>query len=145
MDWFVLRHIPKKDVDLFRKIERVLGELPDTDLGQDKKGNPVLVSCHMLARAIAKAFPGCKARDGLFMQRWEHSWVALPEFSTLDPYPIALLGGPILFPPREPSLPWFYLYSERPLPWLEGLDFWYRVGLVTENIKKTMARLEIHP
>jgi len=50
--------VPAEDLELFKKIERIIQEMPDIDFGEQKykNGKKVLVSCHMIIRALARFF-----------------------------------------------------------------------------------------
>jgi hypothetical protein len=70
--------------------------MPDLELGVDEDGDLITLSCHMLARAVAKIFP-VKVRDGYFAGRFSHSWVETEHGSVIDVYPVAVIGGPFMF------------------------------------------------
>ena len=61
---YALKVIQPEDVFLFGKIKKAIEELPHVNLGRDEKGREIELSCHMLARAVAKFFP-VRVRDGL--------------------------------------------------------------------------------
>ncbi|MES3005070.1 MAG: hypothetical protein V4690_03100 [Patescibacteria group bacterium] len=84
------------DFLLFSKIRQAVIDLPDLDYGKDKEDNPVLLSCHMLAMACSRAFE-VKAEHGFYLESYRHSWLRLPSGNIIDVYPVAQLGGPILF------------------------------------------------
>jgi len=91
----VLSRLPVKDVELFEKVRRAVTDLPDVDLGEDRTGQKVFLSCHMLARAVGQVF-GLKHVDGYFYPNYEHTWVLTPSGNILDVYPVGILGGPFL-------------------------------------------------
>lgn len=111
---YVLTDVPKEDRRLFRRVRQVVRKLPDVDLGRDRRGEPVLVSCHMVARALAANFPvACK--DGYFGEGCAtHSWLLTENDLVIDPYPWAMLGGPVLVHTGGMS-PWRPLYREADL------------------------------
>lgn len=84
------------DRKIFDKICRGVQLLPDElELGEDEEKRPVVLSCHVLARAVSKIF-SVKLEDGYFCYHWEHSWVVGPHLNIIDVYPVAILGGPIM-------------------------------------------------
>ena len=138
--------LPKEDLELFSKIERIIQEMPEVDLGVDKEGKKVLVSCHILARALANVFP-IEYKHGYFVDRaHSHSWLVTKSGMIIDPCPWAMVGGPILMDTRF-TIPWSQLYREAPSPKpllkLHNIDFLERVEKVTKVIKQTMAMLGI--
>ncbi len=102
MTFYIEKRLPKEEVVLFHQIRTAVVNLPDPDLGFYPHNNPfspgekILVSCHMLARAVAKVFK-LRYKDGNFLDSsLRHSWVLTPEGNIIDLYPVATLGGPIL-------------------------------------------------
>ena len=93
---YVQRYIPENEVILFEEISRRIHALPDLDLGKDEDGRLVILSCHMLARAVARVFR-LNYCDGYFYQTYRHSWVQTPTGHIIDVYPVAMLGGPVLY------------------------------------------------
>lgn len=92
---YAAEQIKKSDIELFRKIREAVQQLPDLDLGEWDDGEKVVLSCHMLARAISKVF-GIAYCDGYFHPYMQHSWNITPHKNIIDAYPIAIIGGPIL-------------------------------------------------
>lgn len=92
----VEQYIPVSDLELFAQIRQVVVDMIDPDLGIDEDGETIVMSCHMLARALAKIFP-VSVRDGYFAGGYEHSWLETAERNLIDPYPVAVIGGPIMF------------------------------------------------
>ncbi|MFC1756751.1 hypothetical protein ACFLZC_01150 [Patescibacteria group bacterium] len=92
---YAMECVSEEDVVVFEKIRNAIWELPDIDLGVDEKGNKIILSCHILARAVAKVF-SLKYVDGYFLPNFSHSWVLSPNNHLIDVYPVAVLGGPIL-------------------------------------------------
>lgn len=135
---YVLKHVPSKTLAVFRKIEKVVQEMPDIDLGSGKDGGgrKAILSCHMLARALERFFP-VKCEDGYFGD-CEHSWL-LPETPgfIIDPYPIGVLEGPLLVE-LSLALPWPALYKKAELTGFEDEIFLERVDKVAEVISQTI-------
>ncbi|MEY4744875.1 MAG: hypothetical protein RL272_820, partial [Candidatus Parcubacteria bacterium] len=116
---FVLRDVSRDDLALFRRIRRAVRRLPDIDLGRDGRGRPVPISCHMLCRALAAHFP-VPCRDGYFGHgAATHSWLTTGAGLIIDPYPWAMVGGPVMVYAKGLS-PWRTLYREADLS--EHLD-----------------------
>jgi len=119
--------------------------MPDTDLGKNEKGQKVLVSCHMVARALAHFFP-VKCKDGTFGKShgysWDHSWLVTKKGLTIDAYPVGVIGGPILIDTRYMT-PWYRLYKEERLPKLESEFFLKNIEKVTEVVRQTIETLGI--
>jgi hypothetical protein len=92
---YAAKFIDAEDIQLFEKIRQTVQVLPDIDLGLDTSERPIVLSCHMLARAIGKAF-GIKHVDGYFYPTFEHSWLLTSHNNIIDVYPVGILGGPIL-------------------------------------------------
>ncbi len=90
----VLDSLPKEDIALLWRIRDAVSTMEDIDLGIDEGGDAIPLSCHMLARAVAKLFP-VVVEDGLFADR-NHSWVTTKNRHVIDVYPVGILGGPIL-------------------------------------------------
>ena len=111
---FVLRDVSKHDLALFTQIRRLVRKMPDLDLGPDGNGRPVAVSCHMLCRALAAHFP-VDCRDGYFGEgAATHSWLRTGAGLIIDPYPWAMVGGPVMVY-AEGLSPWRSLYRESDL------------------------------
>ena len=88
----------QKELGLFARIKNIVESLPDIDLGTKDDGEKIELSCHMLARAIADFFPGLATyEDGYFVDMYEHSWLRLTRGHIIDVYPIAMIGGPVMF------------------------------------------------
>lgn len=113
---YVISHIgiPEEDIVLLDKISRAIRALPPVNLGADADGKEVLLSCHMLARAIGKIFK-LEYKDGYFHPNYEHAWVLTKHLNIIDVYPIAILtgrnGGPFLMSGDSAS-PARWLYKE---------------------------------
>lgn len=92
---YAQRFVSSEEVALFEKIKDVVTRLPDIDLGENEDKEPIILSCHILARAVAKIF-NLKVVDGYFAKYYDHSWLTGPGGHIIDTYPVATLGGPIL-------------------------------------------------
>jgi len=137
--------IAEEDLLLFQRIERVIQELPDIDLGGGVQGEKRLVSCHMIVRALASVFPEVVPHDGYFARRGQrHSWLTVRREPGLiiDPYPIGLLGGPIMVYGSYVTTPWSCLYMKARLSNLGGVEFRRHVTLVTKALRSTFDRLQ---
>ena len=132
--------VPPEDLALFYKIEKVIHEMPEVDLGRDKEGKKIVVSCHMICRALAKFFP-VKCKDGYFGEFNLHSWLITENRLIIDPYPVAVVGGPILIDTRYMT-PWRSLYHEGSFSRLSNPDFLKQVEKVTEVVRKTIEKLK---
>ncbi len=89
-------YVSEEDFAIFEKIKNAVSKLPDINLGVDEKGCEIILSCHILARAVAKVF-SLKCIDGNYIPNFRHSWVLSPQgHHLIDVYPVAILGGPIL-------------------------------------------------
>jgi len=91
-----MRYISEEDLTLFERVKRTVERMREPDLGLDEEGRKIILSCHMLARAAAKVFP-VRVRDGYFAVNYQHSWVETPGGHLVDLYPVAVVGGPIMF------------------------------------------------
>ena len=98
---YVLSLFPREDIDIFWQIKRLVDRLPDVDLGKDESGESVVLSCHILCRAIARLFE-LKVEDGLFADIFNHSWLVTNCGNVIDPYPVGILGGPIIVEGCDP-------------------------------------------
>ena len=92
---YVRRFVSDNEVALFERIRKVVSALPDVQLGIDEKGEPVILSCHILVRGMARVFH-LKYADGYLRPNFQHSWLLTPEGHVIDVYPVGMLGGPIL-------------------------------------------------
>lgn len=103
--------IPKDDVVMFEKIGTAVRALPDVD----ENGEEIILSCHILARALAQVF-SLEFKDGYFYPNFEHSWLVTPRNNIIDAYPVGMLtgsnGGPILIDGGRCS-PARWLYKEK--------------------------------
>ncbi len=129
-----------EEVALFRLIEHLMHEMPEVDLGVDRQGHKILVSCHMICRALAQLFPQLECQYGYFTRKGiEHSWLTLGRDFIIDAYPFAMLGGPIMVDCRYFTTPWqsLYLPAGDRFSCLSDPDFQKHV----ERVIKTMRSL----
>lgn len=139
---YILSFVSSKDYNLFLQIKRVVQEMPEVDLGGDKRGKKILVSCHMIARALAHYFP-VEYRDGYFFEKHlQHSWLVRGNWIIIDPYPILMLEIPIMVTNRLVMSPWRFLYKECLIPELDTPLFLKRVEKVTEKVGDVIAALQ---
>lgn len=92
---YVKHFIPDKEVEIFESIRHAVLRMPDIDLGKDEEDKLIILSCHMLARAVARVF-SLTCVDGYFYPIHNHSWIVTPQRNIIDVYPIATLGGPTM-------------------------------------------------
>ncbi|TSC61490.1 MAG: hypothetical protein G01um101448_879 [Parcubacteria group bacterium Gr01-1014_48] len=92
---YVTQLIAREDIALFEKIRSAVQAFPDIDLGNDENGDHIMLSCHILARAIAHIF-SLTCRDGYYYPNYQHSWVETMYGNIIDVYPVGVIGGPIL-------------------------------------------------
>jgi|SRR3989344_4457684 len=89
------QYVSEEDKEIFFRIRDLIHQLPDIDLGKDERGEKILLSCHMLTRALSKIFK-IPYRDGLYAKCYEHSWLQTKCGNIIDVYPVLALGGPVL-------------------------------------------------
>lgn len=139
---YILSFVSPKDYELFLKIERVVQKMPELDLGKDEKREKISVSCHMITRALAYYFP-VEYRDGYFFKKHlQHSWLVRGNYIIIDPYPVLMVGAPIMVTNRLVMSPWRFLYNEQLIPELNTLLFRKRVEKVIETMGDTIATLQ---
>ncbi len=94
----VWREISKHDQKLYEEICTIAGLIPcDFGLGNDRNGNRIELSCHIVVRAFAHVFEKVRCVDGYFSAGFPHSWLETDHFSLIDVYPVAVIGGPLLY------------------------------------------------
>lgn len=137
---YACRLIPKEDQSLFTEIQKIFKKLPsDIDLGHKENGDQILLSCHILARAVSNSFP-LKLCDGSFSHKgYYHSWLETDK-SIIDIYPIGVIGGPILIDKISP-LSRFYLKHKLPKDITETDLFLSNVKKTTEIIKDLSQKI----
>lgn len=150
MTSYVMRYLLSDEVELFEKIRAVIVKLPDLELGCDESGQPIILSCHILARAVGKVFD-LEVVDGTFCGSYLHSWLIIGRKNIIDVYPVAMLGGPLLihggydhtgFRHRTPC----FLYREDGSYFSSNAfsypSFLEAVDLVTASLQEIRTRLE---
>jgi hypothetical protein len=95
---------------MLRRVQKAVTVLPDLDFGHDEAGRKIVLSCHILARAVGKAF-GLRHVDGYFYPNFQHSWLTTDAGNVIDVYPVGILGGPILV--AGPATPAGWLYEKK--------------------------------
>lgn len=93
---YVARYLTAGDIEVFQRVKRLVEALPDDlDLGSNDHGEKVVLSCHILVRALAKVL-GLKYADGYFYPNYRHSWLLTSGGQIIDAYPVAVWGGPFM-------------------------------------------------
>lgn len=117
---WIQSRIPKDELAMFGKIQQAVRMLPDLELGVYEDGSKIVLSCHILARAVGKVF--ClPVQDGYFHPNCKHSWLLLPSKNIVDVYPVGMVGGPLLVDNNRKWSPGFWLY--RPTDTFEISDY----------------------
>ena len=101
---YILDRVPLEVLDTYARIKGILFRLPAVDLGEDGRGRKIILSCHMLCRALAAVVPKLVVEEGQFAEIFSHAWlrVGLPRYPRypgpwiIDVCPVGMLGGPIL-------------------------------------------------
>ncbi len=93
---FVQAYFLDEDLLLFERVKRAIGQMEDTNLEMDEDGKQIVLSCHILARAVARVFSCLRVVDGHFIGGYDHSWVETRSGHVIDLYPVAMIGGPIM-------------------------------------------------
>ena len=142
MNPYVVTMISNEDYKLFEKIEKIVQEMPDIDFSEQKRESrrKVLLSCHMIARALATFFP-LQYHDG-YCGDCEHSWLTTKTGNIIDAYPVGIMGGPILIPTGY-AHPFERLYKENVLYRVSGIRFQRNVNKVIGIMEETMTKLDI--
>lgn len=91
---YVRKLIPDAELKTFEKIRHAISSLPDVNLGKDEYNKEIILSCHVLARAVSNVF-GLKYVDGYFLDVYDHSWLITESGHIIDAYPVAMIGGPV--------------------------------------------------
>lgn len=101
---FAASRICSADHALFGNIKQAVSEMQDPDLGTDENGRQIILSCHILVRAIIKIYEDddgkcaiMKVCDGHFAGFYEHSWIETRDGNIIDVYPVGIVGGPIMW------------------------------------------------
>lgn len=112
MKSWVEKKVSEEDKKLLEVVRFVVEKLPEIDLGNDRLGQPIVLNCHMLARALAKEL-GLKYVDGKYADYTNHSWILTKgEGCVIDCYPAGSLGGPALHVAKFRSDPGFRLFKK---------------------------------
>jgi hypothetical protein len=135
--------IPNEYLHLHDAINRVIARLPDLDLGRDEKGDKIVLSCHMLARAIGKVFR-LKVVDGHFAGRFAHSWLMTDDLMwIIDLYPVGIMPLPLIVDAGGAFTPGHILYKKRrkfcKLLSFSSIEFRRSVKLLVREIRKLVA------
>lgn len=88
----------EEDKELYREI-CALTEIisDDVGFGDDRTGNSIRLSSHIVARALANAFPGrVRCVDGFFAGQFQHAWLKTGRV-LIDVFPSGAIGQPLLF------------------------------------------------
>lgn len=100
---YVAKYIKPDDMALLNRIETAVQTMPDINLGDDKDGKPIILSCHMLTKALGRIFPSLKEKTGFYRKIYQHSWLITSNGNLIDVYPIATIGGPIMLAAKPAS------------------------------------------
>ena len=121
---YASKYFPPEDLAVFNEIQRAVKSLPDDlKLGVDEDKKPVVLSCHMLARAVGKVFD-LEIRDGSYIGPFDHSWLMTPsKWHIIDVYPVGMLGGPIAVDAKDQLSPGQRLYITKSTNWISGGRF----------------------
>ena len=142
---YVLKDVEKEDLAVFKQIRSVVEAIPEIDLAgpeENKHGGKILVSCHMLGRALAHFFP-VTCKDGYYFSRgWKHSWLETKNGHIIDHYPWGIIGGPILIG-NHFNIPGFHLYHEARVSEVEEAEFLSHTAKVTKVVGETIKELGI--
>jgi len=111
---FAETRVSKDELALFKRIEKIVSCLSDIDLGEDEKGKKIILSCHILARAVSQVF-GVKFVDGFYYPNFEHTWLVTSSGNVIDLYPVATIGGPIMVVEPDYHSPAYWLYHKKRL------------------------------
>ncbi len=141
---FVYKLIPRADIELFQQIREVVNAMDDIDLGYREGSDSIVLSCHMLARAIGQCF-NLKVQDGYFAVGSQHSWLLTPNGHIIDTYPVGIIGGPLLVENIYPRSPGQQLYKVDPLEIakdLRGKMHWINcsVPLLVKEIRRVLKK-----
>ena len=97
---YVLSNLRREDVSLCQRIRVLIHLIPDNiDLGKDPEGNPIVLSCHILAHSMGRIL-GLNIEDGYFYPNFYHSWVKTRHGQVLDVYPVGIYSPPFLMVPE---------------------------------------------
>lgn len=104
----VAKRISGESHKIFKQVRHLVEALPDDlDLGRDDQDKPVVLSCHILARAVRKAmlkgyYVSLPCIDGKYSIGFCHSWLlTLDHQWVIDVYPPGIASGPLLVDNRR--------------------------------------------
>ncbi|SRR3989338_8930933 len=113
---WVSEYIPPEDKKLFIEIRVRVEAMPDIEYERDEEGICIVLSCHILCRALANIYPEARVEDGYFRVGLCHSWLVTKHNSIIDPYVPGAIGVLILpSPRREFHDVWYSMYSKKGL------------------------------
>jgi hypothetical protein len=138
MHYWLEDQLPAVEVGLLGTIREIVRDLPILELGNDDEGNPIILSCHLLARSIGSVF-SLNYADGFWLHSYQHSWVYSSLGNIIDVYPVGILGGPLLVDNQHFFSPGRRLYHERNIGEAIGVSKpWFQeaVGEVTRVLYK---------
>lgn len=107
------QYIPVKDQELFFEIRKIVEQMKDMPLGTDEEGEEIILSCHILCRALVRLYPQLRAEDGFFRTGLLHSWLVTPQGTIMDFYVPGAIGCLAIPAKREGFLEVFYSMYER--------------------------------
>lgn len=129
--------IPPNITLLHARVKYVIAAIPDRIIGPN--GQPILVSCHHVARVVSARVQELDCVDGMFAVGYEHSWLQTPDPGfIIDPYPIGVYSAPLLISLASLS-PWKRLYDAERKP-----DAPQRPGFVREVVAILNACMPRH-
>ena len=132
-----LKDVSADNLIIFEKIKYLIENLPDIDLGKDEKGEVILLSCHMLARALAKIFD-LKYVDGFFAGSYSHTWLLTPDQQCIiDPYPCGIIDGPILVIANER-----YIFTPASMLYKKSNDISKAIKFSSNDFRRSLRRVE---
>jgi hypothetical protein len=104
----VAKRVSGESLKTFNLVKDLVAALPeDLDLGRDDQDKPVILSSHILARAIRKAvlkscFISLPCIDGKYSVGFRISWLLTPDHQwVIDVCPPGVASGPILVDNRR--------------------------------------------
>jgi hypothetical protein len=92
---YTVTYFSDSELHLLERIRYAMVNAPDLDLGIYPNGEPVHLSCHIMARATGAVF-NLEVQDGFFHPKVNHSWVLTQPGNYIDVAPVGIVGGPIL-------------------------------------------------
>ena len=89
-------NISLAELKLLATVTSMMEHFPeDDDYGLDHRGEKVILSCHVVVRAVALIIGHqVKIVDGFFFPSFEHSWLVTEQGNVIDVYPVGTVGGP---------------------------------------------------